>query len=481
MKKLLAIVWGITWRTTLFLAVIGAGLWWMNRPQGWDARTAFEKQDTRLEGRIGVVVVGLAMPERYNPVFFENFLGKLFTSVIPWPINVFAGADAGVALLDPTNPMAAERFQPKELADIWGRTRDIDGIPWVEKYRRGEVRFVKPTGSVAHDHGFFLYPARKGGVRTATAKTMLKARYTMYAALPDGYLPHESQTRALGEAAITDIKARHPVVAAAFADAFDPWQKEQAVRAVLDAGADTLVLSSLQPIYSDFEELRGSFPQVYKSVQAWRKENANKPIKIVIAPAMSTQDSFDAIWVKHLNDLAPPATAPTQTARVVISLHGLPPSLVNSDSWSGRYPAMVKRLSPKLEQAMRAKGYGKVVVETGFEGFADPPEDPNNVSVSVAELITKGRQQKDDLVFVVPVEFMAENTDTLFSHAAIMFEGLPGYTNYMGPPVGTDWTKPYVRSFQAGTTRVIYSGSPGTDAAVPGGKSLADAMATLWK
>ena len=110
-----------------------------------------------------------------------------------------------------------------------------------------------------HDFGFYLYPERKQGMRTAAAKTVAKARFIYYPVLPGGYLPHASQTRAMAEAAIAAVKARHPIVAGEVADAFDPQPRKQAIERVLDAGADTLILASAQPIYSDFEELSGSF------------------------------------------------------------------------------------------------------------------------------------------------------------------------------------------------------------------------------
>ena len=242
MRKLLAIIWGIGWRATAFVGVIGAILFALNSRDVWDARKHYETQDTSLRGRVGVAVVALTMPEQYEPMFFENFLDKIFTEVIPFPINILAGADNGIVLMDPSNPRATRRFAPKVLADIWGRTTDLDGIAWAEKYRRGEIRFVPPSASTAHDHGFFLFPKRKGGVRTATAKTMLKARYIMYAQLPNGYLPHFSQTKTMAEATLSTLRARHGITAGAVVEAFNPSQMQQSVRAILDSGIDTLVL-----------------------------------------------------------------------------------------------------------------------------------------------------------------------------------------------------------------------------------------------
>jgi protoheme ferro-lyase len=481
MTKFAAIIWGILWRVAAFSCVIFAGLWWMNRSSSWDASQALATADTKVSGRVGVAVVVLAMPERYDPIFFENFLDKLFNGTIPWPINVLAGADAGTALIDPSQSTMATRYEPKVLADIWGRTHDVDGVPWIEKYKRGQVRFVKPSGNVAHDHGFFLYPERKGGIRTVTAKLLLKARYTMYAALPNGYLPHYSQTIAMAEAALSSLRTRHTIAAGAVVDAFDPWKMESSVRSILDQGVDTLVLSSVAPIYSDFEEMKGSFSKVYKVVKAWEKEHPGKSVKIVVAPYLASAPSFDTLWIKHLEATAPAAKMPGQSkVRVIVGLHGLPVSLVNTDSWTPRSIAVVNRLRPKIEAAMRAKGYGIVEVIYASEGFSDLPEDKKNQLVSVSEEFHRAVKDDYEVVISLPVEFLAENTDMLFTHAATMFEDLPGYRSYQGPPADVDWSKPYVRRFFKGKTEVIYSGAPGGAATTEAGGVLADAVSTLW-
>jgi protoheme ferro-lyase len=482
MKKFVAIIWGISWRTVAFLIVMGGILFLANNRHVWDARKHYETQDASLKGKVGVAVVALTMPEKYEVMFFENFVGKIFSEVIPWPINVLAGADAGVALVDPTNPRATERFAPKVLADIWGRTTDIDGVAWAEKYRRGEIRFVKPSATIAFDNGFFLYPKRKGGIRTATAKTLLKARYVMYARLPNGYLPHFSQTIGMGEAALTALKERHGIAAGAVVEAFNPAQMESSVRSILDSGVDTLVLASVQPFYSDFEELKGSYPHVHDVVETWRKEHQNKPIKIVIAPYMATATTFDQLWAQELTNVAPSASKPGQSvARVILSFHGLPVSQMKSDSWVPRAKSAAQRLTPVLKAVMQAKGYANVEVIQAAESFADVEEDPKNLIVSVAEEFARAKKDNIELAIALPVEFMAENTDTLFTHANNMFHGQPGYSAYMGPPDGTDWNKPYVRRFQNGATTIMYAGAPGGDAVPRAGQVLADALEPLWK
>jgi hypothetical protein len=474
-------LWGVAWRTMAFSAVAGAGLWYANRAPAWNGDAVIDAGDTKIEGKAGVVVVALMQPGTYDAKFFENFLDKLFTQVIPWPINVLAGADSGIVLVDPTQPYMLKPFEPKKLADIWGREADVDGIPWIEKYRRGELRWEKPSTTTPHDPGVFLYPERKQGMRFAAAKTAIKARYIYYPTLPGGVLPHYAQTKAMAEGAIEQVKARHNIVSGAVADAFDPHAKEQAIFQVLDAGADTLVLASAQPIYSRFEELEGSFRSVYKSVEKWRAKNGNKPIKIVIPPYLASQKAFDDLMIEHLAASTPKASAPGQKGMAIMSLHGLPPSLVKTDSWSQRVAQIQKRLAPRMIEVLKAKGYAKVEAHFASEGFADTMEDPENVILSVRELWNRARKEGFAVASTVPLEFLAENTDNLFAHSAIMFDGLSGYRTYQGPPADVDWNKPYVRRFQLGTTLAIYAGSPGGATIPRQSTALADAISQVLK
>jgi hypothetical protein len=473
-------LWGAAWRTLAFSAVVAAPLWYANRGPDWSGEKLIEAGDTRLEGKVGVVVVALMQPEQFDQRFYSNFVEKLFTQVIPWPINVLAGADTGIVLVDPDKPFQQDRYVPGRLMDIWGREADLDGVPWVEKYRKGELRWEKPSATVPHDLGYYLYPARKQGMRTATAKTVIKMRFVYYPELPGGYLPHAGQTRALGQGAIDLVKARHGIVAGEVIDAFDPYAKEQAIRRVLDAGADTIVLTSTQPIYSDFEELEGSFVGVHKIIEAWRKEHGGKRIKIVIPPHLASQPAYDRLMLANFAAQVPQASGPGQAAMGILTLHGLPVSLLGSDSWSGRVAAISKRLVPQAEAILRAKGYARVEVHLAPEAFGDSIEDPDNKQTSVHELYTRAQREQFAVAVASPLEFMAENTDSLFGHSALMFDRYPGYRTYMGPPVGTDWAKPYVRKYQLGKTSVIYAGAPGGDTLPQQGEALADAIGAVF-
>ena len=59
----------------------------------------------------------------------------------------------------------------------------------------------------------------------------------------------------------------------------------------------------------------------------------------------------------------------------------------------------------------------------------------------------------------LPIEFFAENTDTLFYHAIKNYDGFDGYSVY-DPISYPDWSVPYTREFTQGKTRIIYNGVP---------------------
>lgn len=473
-------LWGAAWRTLAFSAVVAAPIWYANRGSDWSADDLIAKGDTKIVGKAGVIVVALMQPETFDPKFFENFLEKLFTQVIPWPVSVFAGGDAGIALIDPSQPYRDKRFEPKRLADIWGSEKDIDGVPWIEKYRKGQLRWEDASNEIPKDIGYFLYPARKQGMRTAAAKSALKARYIYYARLPGNTLPHYRQTHDMAAGAIAEARKRYPIIAGEVADAFDPYAKEQAVLRVLDAGADTLILASAQPIYSSFEELEGSFVSIHKIVEKWRKAHNNKPIKIVVPPYLASTPAYDALILDHFAASVPEASAPGQSAMGILTLHGLPTSQMDTDSWVERSKVIGKRLLPKAEAVLRAKGYAKVEVALGAEAFADAIEDPDNQIVSVNELYRRAAKLGFAVATAVPLEFLAENTDSLFGHQAFFFDGMPGYSDYLGPPPSTDWSRPYRRQLKLGQTIIIYGGAPGGSTVPSQASALADAIGAVF-
>ncbi len=472
----------VLWWSALACGLLGATLWWMNRDTSWDANHALAKPGEVARGRIGVILVGTVQPSRFRQSYWTNVTDRLVATVIPWPVNLFAKGDQGVVLTDPGQAYAPNKFVPNALFDVEGKASDRDGTAWMERYKAGQIIWVPPSATMAKDGGYFLYTGRKQGMPTLTAKISAKARYLYYGQLEQNYLPQADQTEALAARALQELKVRHPdLVGAAFVGGLDQGARKRAVWQMLDAGVDSVVLGSTQPIYSDFEDMRGSFSEVHDLIEAWRGEHANRPVRIIVAPWMAQEASFDALWLDHFSAVTPNASATGQGATAIIALHGLPLALGNRDSWSKRWPSVTERLKPKLAALLLAKGYARVKIEVGAEMFADPLSDPEDEIDSVNELLGKARRRGDTVATILPIEFLAESSDSLFAHAAVIWDKIPGVKAYAPPPRDQDWSQPYVRRVAVGKTTLIYAGAPGGAALPRASQALADAVGRVLR
>ena len=121
------------------LVVIVAGFYglfkYKNRPQKPDYFEYYKAQDTKPEGKIGVFATALIMPTNHNHAFFHNIIHKVFKAVVPWPFNILAMKDQGVALLDPAHCHAREEFTPTRLEDPFGNDRDLNGTPYIQLHK----------------------------------------------------------------------------------------------------------------------------------------------------------------------------------------------------------------------------------------------------------------------------------------------------------------------------------------------------------
>jgi protoheme ferro-lyase len=477
------------WRAILAGAIVGIGsvvvvFFLMNQPKGWpfhwDAERVIAGQpaDARATGRTGVIVVALMQPSHFETPFYINFVDKLLDIAIPWPISRIAGRDSGVALVDPDNPDRIARFRPKTLMAFDGRTHDWDGESYAAKFARGKVDWVAPSSSTAGDIGSFVYKGRSGGAAGPAQRAMLKARAIYYARLPGGYLPQRTQTIAMVDAAFARIRANKAVSGTVLFDVFNPADSRAAVFRLLDSGVDSLIIGSALPINSAFEEYRGAYPKLHKLVEEWAERRGKPAPRLLFTPQLADMPGYAPLWARHLAATAPPPPKAGASATLVVSLHGLPITQQQRDSWVENARRATAKLAPQLTGALKSRGWQNIHTVIAQEAFGDSVEDPANKLVSVSEVFAQARQRGDALAIAVPVEFLAENTDTLFLHSYLMFDGLPGYRRYTGPPADINWDKPYVRRFTSGATTHIYIGTPGAAAQAEAGAVLASAIET---
>ena len=73
---------------------------------------------------------------------------------------------------------------------------------------------------------------------------------------------------------------------------------------LLDAGCDTIVLSSPMIIYSHFEEFNSSFYHCFEYIHEWEKSHPGKKVKVIIAPPMGHFQPMRQAFLEMLKDAA---------------------------------------------------------------------------------------------------------------------------------------------------------------------------------
>lgn len=419
----------------------------------------YQKQDKVPRGKVGVLVTQLFMPESYRAADYYNVALKS-TQYIPWPVREFATRDRGVVLLDPARPYEFERFVPARLVDAEGRDRDVDGVRYVEKLARGEVDWNPPDPRLHLDHGYFLLRTRRAGVPTIAGKLMTKARLYYYElGFVDHRLPHEAGMRAIADASMARIQAKYGPVPWRFVTAEHFGMLEDAVGSLLDEGIETLVIAPEAPIYSHHEEFNGSFRHAIDDVRRWEARHGRK-VQVILAPQLGDFPVLREAYLAMLRDrLESLPKGPDVDVEVVVSVHGMPWDFVPLEAWLQLAPPYRDAMLAEVRATLARYGFGRTAVVLSQDHFADKVNNPDGHYLSTNKAFWDAIHARFDYVINLPIEFFAENTDTLFSHAMFNFEGFPGFDRYQRID-HPDWTVPYTREFQVEGTRVIYNGLP---------------------
>lgn len=415
-------------------------------------------QDTVPEGRVGIFISSLIMPEDYR---IEDYflLAQKARQYIPWPINIQWIADRGVLLLDPARPYEFEPFTPKRLVDAWGRDTDLDGLPYVDKLATGEVEWVAPNPRLHLDHGYFLLKTRQEGMPTVSAKLATKALTYYHGIGIKGHkIPHEAGMRAIVEPAMQEIQARHGPIEWRWVTADNFGLARKAMHELLDTGVDTVLLAAPAPIYSHHEEFNGSIRHAMHYIHEWQERNGHKAIKVIIQPQLGDFPVLRQTWVQMLRDRLD--QLPRGSAvKVVMSIHGMAWARVPNEAWIKLAPAYRDTTLQDLKAVLDSYDFSRREVVLGQDHFADPINDPEGRYLSTNKAFKDGIRDDFDYVINIPIEFFAENTDTLFSHAMFNFEDIPGFDRYEQVDY-PDWSVPYTREYVVDGTHLIYNGVP---------------------
>ncbi len=430
-----------------------------NRRLSPDYFQYYKTQDTAPEGKVGVFVTGLIVPETLNTEFYSNIFTKITNNIVPWPFRIFAKQDKGIALYDPERYCEFTEFTPTRLVNAEGSDRDTDGEPYIEKYKRGEVVWQPPAKMIHRDNGYFVYTRRKGGMPSLEGKLLCKARIWYYdRGIREKKIPHWQGTFDVIEKAMARLETAYPGVMWRAECAMYYDRMKQKLDQMLDGGCTTIVLASPMAVYSHFEEFDSSFRHSTEYIREWEKEHPGKKIKIIMAPQLGNFKVLREAYLAMLKDRLDTLPKGASVA-VAASVHGLPWEQRSWESWIELSPAYREPLIAEITKLVGGYGFSKTMVMSCQDEFADPIRDPKDKYLSTSEAYWKAIREGYDYVIGVPVEFFAENTDTLYYHAIKNYENFNGYNIYdqISYP---DWSVPYTREFLQGKTHVIYNGVP---------------------
>lgn len=414
-------------------------------------------QDTQPVGRIGIFVSHLVMPEDFRQEDFFT-VSKKALQYIPWPVRNLVTIDKGIVLVDRHKFYEFEEFEPTDLVDHTGSSYDVDGMAYIDKYHAGEIEWM-PPGATHLSHGSFLYTGRKVGESPTVLKLTTKARNYYYApgkGFHDGRVPHESGSRYIVFNAMEKLEAKYGDIPWRWVTAENHTLAREALYSLLDEGIDTLIIAAPRPVYSHHEEFNGSIKHTMHYVEEWQEKNGDKDIKMIISPELS---NFDRMFDTHTAVLRDNLkTIPEGSSlKLVLSVHGMPWDNVPHEAWIKLSPRYVDRSLAEAAKVLEEYEYERIQIVQSQDHFADPHNDPNGNYLSTNKAFWAGIRDDYDYILNIPLEFFAENTDTMFYHDMANFQFFDDYNVYETVEY-TDWSVPWRKQMTQDGTTVIYGG-----------------------
>jgi len=406
----------------------------------------FRVQDHRPVGKSGIILSDLGMPEDYQPDFYNNFMDHVFAYSLPCFIQRFVLADRGIALIDPMNPLAREKFVPAQLVDMNGSFKNKGGRPYVECHVTWRPPGMKKNPA---DHGYFLYTDDgKGGAPDICQKTAAKVAGWYYGQLlPEKKVAWEYQCRRVYEESAKILKEQFPEVEIRHMRYACKESIQQSVEELLEAGCKTIIYQCFcNPVYSDFEDYAYAITGIHSAV--------NKRAKIICADQLGNQPSMREAYVQIIRDHLEQIPGNSRVL-LILSKHGHPFKRETSDRLGTEYRVP---LEERMKNVLSGWG-GEWDLVWSDDEYADEYWDPRNKKLSTFSAYRIAIADGYDFALEVPTDFIAENTDLMILHAIKKFKAFKEYDPY-APISYQDWEKPLVRTFHERKTTGIYTGCP---------------------
>jgi len=397
----------------------------------------FLNQDTRVKGKAGILITALGQPENNDYTFFDNYLNLIFNAAFPWYLKFIIMRDSGTVLRDPENLFAQEQFEPKTLMDCFGKIKTSKGAPYTEL----DIKWVKPRkGS---DGGHFLLEQKNGYVDIAE-KTAIKVAASYYSRMPDKKIPYMKQHGAIFEDLKKLMAESFPEAPVRTASAMYPETVEKAINELIKEKVETIVVCDLFPVYSNLEEFNSLFVEIDHLVA--------EKAKVIYAPSIGAFTSYRNAFVQMARDEIT-KIPPNSKKLFVLTRHGFPE--MPGEPYHKLAPAFYSNLQHEVETALQGTGTDVVFADTEFSGEDD---DPDNKRVSSSEALTMGLEKNYDYIVFILVDFLTENTDTVYCAREEALEPI-GF-EYEGKVPYLDFSVPFRTELSKGSTRIIIAGTP---------------------
>ena len=466
----------------LALLIVGwAVLSWQNsyRPVEIDLVEQFRQQDRNVNGKVGVLFIGLMIPHRMDdqPDLFLQIVAKPGRSW-PWPVSLLFAKDYPTVLLDAARFHEREVFTPTRLVDAWGRDRDVNGRPYIDRHIAGELDWVAPRQRLGAGH--FLDRSVRTTWPESAQKTTANARLWYYSVgLDPPGVPHEAQVRSLVAQATDELRSRHGALETRHVNGPIAGQVRTGVYELLDSGVETLILVSTQTIHSRFKDFDkgGGFYEAWRHAADWQRRNPRRQVSIIMADPIGHFAPMRTAYAELLKtrlDTLPAGTS----VDVLLSSHGMPWDRFPNEVYPAVAEPYYTALAADVEALLAGYPFDRTRVSQGQDLYADAESDPGNKYTSTNEAYRAAAADGFDTILTLPATFYAENTDTLFGHALHAFDGLEGFEPF-ATIEHADWNVPLVREFRLGDTLVVYNGLPVGPHARHVATAMADAVSAI--
>ena len=404
----------------------------------------FMNQDVTPVGKTGIILADIGMPGDFDFRFYTSYMHHVFQYSLPAFIRPLVLADRGIALIDPSNPLARESFTPAQLIDMRGSFTNKQGKPYVECNVKWRPPGMKKNPD---DIGYFLYKENgKGGAPDICQKTAAKVVGWYYGhLLPEKKIAWEYQCGKIVEEAREILSDRFPDVEIRHAKYVYKSSMKNAVEALLEKGCQTIIYQCFcNPVYSDFEEYAFSIPMLYQLV--------DKRAKIICADQLGNQPELLNGYVQLVADKI--SELPQDSSiLIILSKHGHPFKKETMD-WRGvQYRSLLEKQIRNLFENRKATWE----LMWSDDEYADEYWDKKNRKTETFSAYLYAIKNGFDYALEIPTDFIAENTDLMILHAIKKFSAFSGYNKFNAIPY-PDWEKPLERTFVEGKTTGVYCG-----------------------